>query len=401
MRASPWTIAGWVLLLGAILAFGVITSPRAGDFFVYYSAGKQLLQHDFDLYGREGLAYRYAPAIAFAFIPFSFLPMPAAAFLWFLLKVAALGVIIRTAIQSLNLGADSFWKVLGISFLAAGGYVVEEWRTGNIHFLVLFLMVLAFFHLESGKNLSSALFVAAAGCAKITPFFLLLYFALLKRWKTCLLGLGWTALLVLGPSLYLGWEKNIDLTRDWLHSAIARGSEPVNHSLRGVLFKYLHEGEATPETEKYPRVNLFNLRSETIVATWVLLCLLLVVFLIKAILSDYGGPPGRLLKYALMITSLLLLSPHDSRIYFSTLVFPCAVLTALIWRCPERKPRVLSTAALGISCLLSALLPALMPGRRASLTYETLSPYFFGALLVWIALYSLISRLENADPLPD
>ena len=133
-----------------------------------------------------------------------------------------------------------------------GGYIVEELRTGNIHVLILFLMVLAFFHQESGKTVSPSFFLALAICTKITPSLLLLYFALLKRWKICLFCLGWMVVLVLGPSLFIGWEKNIDLTKKWLDSAIARGDEPINHSLRGVLYKYLSEEKLTAETEKYP-----------------------------------------------------------------------------------------------------------------------------------------------------
>jgi hypothetical protein len=106
------------------------------------------------------------------------------------------------------------------------------------------------------------------------------------------------------------------------------------------------------------------------------------------------------LIYGLLITSLLMLSPHSSRIYFSALVFPCAVLAAIGLKQSKSRIRTIVLAVLGASFVLNTLLPGLMPGRKAALLYETLSPYFFSALLVWIALHRLIFMTnKKADSL--
>jgi len=397
MRTSLWRKAGFGLLFIVVLVLGVYCASRAVDFYLYCSAAKQLLGQDYDLYRHPpvGVAYRYAPIIAFAFIPFSFLPPTAGAFLWYLIKIAALVAIASMALKLLNVDNKHLGKALGFSFLITGGYIVEEFRTGNIHFLVLFLIVLALFSIERGKTVFPSFLTAAAICVKLTPLLFIPYFAIIKRWKLCLFCFLWLAALVLSPSFFIGCSKNLHLARNWMETAIARADEPVNHSLKGVLFKYLKEKPADPETEKYPRVNLLNLRTGIINGIWIVVSLLLLLLLGKALLRKCQEKECPVFKYALVVVSLLLLSPHNSRVYFSTLFFPCAVLVALMVKYPESKYRTLVLFVLGISFALNTFLPALMPGRRASLAYETLSPYFFSALFVWIAIYVLILRCEK------
>jgi hypothetical protein len=392
---------GCGLLLIAVLAGGVSMSFPAADFFVYYSAAKQLIRHDYDLYRQGGLAFRYAPVVAFAFVPLSVLPPRAAAFLWYLLKIGALVAIAGMVMKLLAHGRERLWKILGLSFLVTGGYLVEEFRTGNIHFLVLFLIVLAFFHAQRGRIVVPSFLLAAAICVKVTPLLFLLYFALMRRWKLCLFCVLWLAVLIIGPALLIGWEKNLDLEKHWTETALARADEPVNHSLKGVLFKYLGEKPPLVETEKYPRVNVLNLRSEAITTIWILASALLLFLLAAALLRKCGGNECAVLQYALLTVSLLILSPHDSRIYFSILFFPCAVIAAYADKHPGGKYRSFLFAVLGMSFAFNTFLPAVMPGKNASLTYETHSPYFFSALIVWIALFILVFRLGNIRDLPE
>jgi hypothetical protein len=401
MNANFRRKVGFALILIGILGFGVYFRGQAGDFFVYGTAAKRILAGDYDLYRQGGLAFRYAPVIAMAFIPMSYLPSRVAVFLWYLLKIAALIAIVRMAASLMGLDKKLFGKVLGITLLAAGGYLIEEFRTGNIHFLVLFLIVLAFFQADRGRTVFPAFLLAIAICVKVTPFFLLFYFVLLKRWKLCLLCCLWLAVLILGPGFFAGWERNMETARHWVDSALARAEEPVNHSLKGVLLKYMSEKKIEAETEKYPRVNVLNLRPRMIQGLWLLMEAALFLFLIRALLQKGAGKDGTALTYALLIASLLIFSPHNSRIYFSALAFPCGILAAYGLKLPKNRDRTIILAVLGASFALNTLLPGLMPGRKAALLYETMSPYFFSALLVWIALQYLIFRAgRKAGSLP-
>jgi hypothetical protein len=377
MSASRWRTIGLGLLLLAVLALGMAFAPRSADYFVYASTAKRVLDHDYDLYRQGGLAFRYAPVVAFAFVPWSFLPRTAGAFLWYLLKIAALLAIVRMTMLLMDLEKRTFWKILAITSLATAGFLFEEFHTGNIHFLVLFLIVLALFYAERGRSVLPSFLLAAVICIKLTPLLFVAYFAIARRWKICLLCFLWLAVLVLAPSFFVGWPKNLELTKHWAETALARTEEPVNHSLRGVLFKYLSDKPNVAETEKYPSVNLFNLRPDILNGLWILTSIALLLVLGSILLRKCPDRECAVLKYALLTVSLLLLSPHDSRIYFSTLFFPCAVLAGMSFKLPLSKHRNLAIAVLGISFALNTLFPALLPGKKISLAYETLSPYFY------------------------
>ena len=99
------------------------------------------------------------------------------------------------------------------------------------------------------------------------------------------------SLLILGPSVFAGWERNLDTARQWADSALARAEEPVNHSLKGVLFNYLSERKIEAETEKYPKVNILDLPPRMIQGLWLLIEAVLFILLIWPF--SKSAPDGR------------------------------------------------------------------------------------------------------------
>jgi hypothetical protein len=409
MRSSSSKIFFLLLALGCFLGFGYFCAVRTVDFRAYYAAGERLLRGDLDLYQidsvRRALTFRYAPFIALLFVPFALLPLPAGAFLWFLLKVGALGIIPLLALKlsgseqdagtdaPTNVPAPPALKVFGLSFLLAGGYIVEEFRIGNAHFLTLFLVVLSFYLIQRGRTLLPSLLLAAAIAAKITPILFLFYYGLKKKYTVC--GLTLLALLVmlLFPALPFGWETNVKWLSDWGRSVSSRLEEPVNHSLRGFLFRYLTGNEF--ENPKYPKVNLLDLSGSAITILWLVLSLSLLFLLGRIVLKGGGGNRTALLECALVLTAVLLLSPHATRIYFSSLFFPYCALVILLNGMPESPWRTTLKTVLWVSFALNTLLPAALPGRTLSLGYEALSPYFFSAALLFFTLYAALSRMTR------
>ena len=87
-RTSLLKAIGLVIL---VLAMGMLAwraSNDSVDFPIYHYAGRQILSGDYELYpselydGREvgGHGFRYAPAVAFLFVPFALLPLQLARF---------------------------------------------------------------------------------------------------------------------------------------------------------------------------------------------------------------------------------------------------------------------------------------------------------------------------------
>src|SRR4051794_35844972 len=134
MAARARLLAGGLILL----AFGVVCATHSVDFPVYHRAAVEMLHGNYELYPAAvytggtvpSHGFRYAPAIAFLFLPFALLPLPLAAFLFFALKVGAF-VYVSTVIGR-HAGLPASDRTLAwVALIAVGGYAVEEFRYGN------------------------------------------------------------------------------------------------------------------------------------------------------------------------------------------------------------------------------------------------------------------------------
>jgi hypothetical protein len=85
-----------VLGFGAMLvAFGVYCATHSVDFPVYHRTAAQIARGDYEIYPAAVYAdgvvpahgFRYAPAVAFLFVPFGWLPLGAAAFVFYALSI--------------------------------------------------------------------------------------------------------------------------------------------------------------------------------------------------------------------------------------------------------------------------------------------------------------------------
>src|SRR4030095_1209034 len=87
--------------------------------------------------------FRYVPAIAFLIVPLGWPPLEVAALLFFALQLLAIWYVGATIARHAGL-QNGLRRVLLVAFLIVGGYLVEELRFGNVHFLVVTLMVFAY-----------------------------------------------------------------------------------------------------------------------------------------------------------------------------------------------------------------------------------------------------------------
>jgi hypothetical protein len=133
-----------VLAFGAmLLGFGVYCATHSVDFPVYHRVAAQITRGDYEIYPTgiyaNGVvpshAFRYAPAIAFLFVPFGLLPLGAAAFLFFALKVGA--VVYVGSVVGRYVGPSTPIRTLMLaSLLLTAGYVVEEFHLRQLPFFL-------------------------------------------------------------------------------------------------------------------------------------------------------------------------------------------------------------------------------------------------------------------------
>jgi hypothetical protein len=130
--------------------------------------------------------YRYAPWFAWLAVPFTFLPVQVAGFIWSVILVTASTVAVwPLAREGRWLLVAFFWPILiGIS------------ANGNVHALMLAPLVLGL------ERRSGPLWIAAAASLKAVPILLVLVYAGRREWGRVAWTLGLTALLVAPVLLY-------------------------------------------------------------------------------------------------------------------------------------------------------------------------------------------------------
>jgi hypothetical protein len=374
------------VIAGAMLfGFGVYCATHSVDFPVYHHAAAQIVRGDYEIYPpavyADGIVpshgFRYAPAIAFLFVPFGFLPLGAAAFLFFTLKVGA--VVYVGSVVGRYVGYTTPISTLMLaSLLLAAGYVVEEFRYGNFHFFCIALMVFAFDSGGSGRIVRPAVALGIAIATKVTPILLLAYFAWRRRFGLCAATLGVLLSLAILPAFVVGYRMNNHLLEGFGKYALQKIDEGDNYALRGLLLST-------------------GLSSEAVTWVWVLTVLVGTVVVVVALWPNPAAPATRFLELCVVLTAMLLASPHTQRRYFIALLVPIAALLALM-RTHRNLPEAhLIRVTLAMIAAIGTVLPLLFAGRRFALVYQTYSPHFFGAAVMLAALVVVAVRMKSTE----
>jgi hypothetical protein len=278
--------------------------------------------------------------------------------------------------------------LFALAFVIVGGYVVEELRFGNAHFFTVALMVLAYDRAESGKVLTPAVALAIAIATKITPLALLAYFVVRRRIAAVVATIALVALLIVLPAAVMGWAGNTRQLRAFATYALEKVDEGDNYSLRGVLVRYL---TAMPADVSHVEANIADLPMPVVNVLWLCGLACLGAAALAAVWRADSDPVTRLLEFSIVVTGIVLASPHTQRRYFVALYVPVVALLTLWPRTQSAPDRRLIQVGLLATAAPATILPLVFGGRRMALLYEAASPYTFGALalfgvLVWLTL---------------
>lgn len=248
----------------------------------------------------------------------------------------------------------------------------------------VFLVVLAVYLVERGRTAWPSVLLALAIAIKLTPLLFVFYFALRRWFALCLQTMAVLVVLFATPALFIGVEANDRLIEGYIESASQRLDESRNHSLRGALVRHLTSDSV--DAGVFPSVNVLDVSPGAVTVLWVVMGACLVAGLAAGIMSATRDRVSGMLEYALLVTAMLLLSPHSLRMYFATLFLPFCVLIGLLVAEPAHRHRRLITVTLGVSFVAGTLIPLLLPSRAIALTYEALSPHVVVAALVSVSL---------------
>jgi hypothetical protein len=390
---------GRVLLFflgAAIVAFGIDCAVHPVDFPIYHRIAQQVWQGNYDLYPEavygpgpaQAHGFRYAPAIAFLLVPLGWLPLEVAALLFFWLKVAALFYIGTVVMRRIGLRTRAQSTIL-LAVACVGGYLAEELRYGNVHLFVITLMVYAMDAEASGEVAAPAVALGVAIATKLTPVLLLVYFLMRRRFAVCVATISVLAALAMLPATVVGLKANARLLEGFGRYAEEKVDEGDNYALRGVLAQHLAPSRDSAGGE------LTADREQLITLVWAVAVLAGGAVVAVLLREPPSGPLAAMLDFSIVLTAMLLASPHTQRRYLVALYVPALLLTAIMPQTRNEIDRRLAMFGLVAVLATGTVLPLLFGGRHLALWYEAGSPYFFGTLAMFVTLLTLRVRLQK------
>jgi hypothetical protein len=331
------------------------------------------------------------------------LPLKAAGYVWFGLKIVALVFMLRAIYRMLGHDVPDKVRLWAIPFFIGTPYLIQELHYGNVHLFIVVLAILALYFYETGRETLSTSVLALSISIKVFPVFFLPYFVIRKKFKYVALTLLFVVLFNLLPGFYFGFRENVALLENWFHHVIVdRDAHEfhggINHSLKGVLQRYLSRVAYEDRThdQNYQNINLVEWSPEAIQTIWyvaIVVVLCLIGFLcFRRSREDHHE--ARLLKYGLVACAIVAFAPATGYNYLVMLIFPAIVISDFLLQHRGAKEARMAGALAVASAALSSL-PPLLPGSEMQRLMHVYSPYFFCALALFL---SCVAALVSLSP---
>jgi len=408
---KPICYAGLAFCLLTVLAFGLYASKRAGtdwrtygnDFTVFYTAAYSALETNGNPYTikiSDKTPYLYLPLFAQMISPLALLPLPAAAFLWYLANVAALVVTLILPGRLFKHDLRTGIVVALIAFALTARFIIDNLLMGQVNIVITFLVVASLYLLNRERILLSALSLALAISFKLTPGLFLLYHLFKRRLKYSALTIGLLLVLnlfsfaVMGataPDALTGWYQRTILNGqgfDWAYCG--------NQSLRGFLERTLTDSYTG--TGEAPRVNLVNIDKSWLSILW-MLGVATVVGVI-AIFSSSSNSQSKSLsnlqaasEWGTVSCGMLLISNLSWKAHFVGLILPYVVLVECYRSLKREGARRVLLVVIGASFALCSLTSIGIVGLRLNHIAESYSCVLAGAVILFIGLLFVRRRL--------
>lgn len=409
-RKGSYCIAATAILLASVY---VATKFPAGDFAVYYSAGSSLLQGRTDLYSPNFangpvMDFRYPPGSVLLFLPLALFSFPVSVFLFSALTLGLVFYTLRSywTIFGGAFGGSAKSTVLVLSIVLCLKYFLMSMRVLNIHLIVVCLLTLAFVFLLRERTKLAAGSMALGVAIKVFPIISLPYFALRQQWKFLLLTAASLATFFALPSVYFGFQRNIELHREFVDhvltpSPVMEVNRPPNQSVFGVLERLLTDMkyEERLGDRDYPKIHVTQLDPSTVKSYGYVAAAVIFIITFAALYitgrsnRQIWSRPIVLYEFGLVMCMMLLVGPWTNRIYPVTLFIPA---TLLLQSAIYKGSRI-AYAALVPFVIASIIIP-LVPGAKFSRWSHVIGFDFFSAFGAWLGiLILLLQRPAGTD----
>ena len=401
-----------IVLAVATLASGVYFAGRSGstpdaysnDFNVYYHAAREIIagrdpyQHSLG----DWTPYIYPPLLAELIVPLAILPLPVAAYLWFLISAAsvffAAWFSARLAddkrlelTNQNNLGSNAHRAAIAAcAVLLVLRFVLDTFDLGQVNAVVAALAVAHVFLYARDRKALSAIALMLAVSIKLTPALLLFYHVAKLRLR---FAVACAALIVAVTALsFLPFGvRAADVFQEFWGRTVRNEqgydfAYSGNQSLRGAVARL---SAREPGDESAGNENGSRKPAESITL------LISIGFLAAAVFAAVQAR-RELAAAAPFFCGMVLLSPLSWKAHYVVLILPAAYLLFLAGRWRTARPMVLSVLAV-VFVLFNLTSPRVI-GLEAAEWADFHSLVVWGALLMFVGCVAW-SRLKGTAEL--
>lgn len=220
----------YLYLFLILFAIG-FTTQQAADYRIYVAAGRVMIDEQANPYADEDMVetepdgivtphaqYRYAPIFGIALYPISLLPKQFYIFLWLFFNaflVVKTLVLFKDFFPKLLDDKKAFLTISGIALFLCIRLIGQNFELGQTTIILVFLSFYSLYLSKKNKDILAGFMLSLAIITKIMPLVLFAYFVFRGNFKTPIYTVLWTFILVLLPTLFVGWEYNSYLIKEW------------------------------------------------------------------------------------------------------------------------------------------------------------------------------------------
>lgn len=221
------------------------------DFEVYYRSAERLL-HGENLYriaSDDYFIFKYSPASAFFYIPFTFFKLTVAKNLyWLFLTLIAAGSFLLSFMLAFQqwdkVPAGRKYLFFILIMLSVGVHLYREFALGQVNIALFFSYLLIIWFFQKDKPLAAAIILAVGIFFKPWGLIFIPYFIIKKEYKTILYFILFSLVLLFLPVVFYGFQGAMEQTGKWFHEvAVEMGNKQDlgafgNHTVFSVLYRY-------------------------------------------------------------------------------------------------------------------------------------------------------------------
>lgn len=207
-----------------LLLFLFKIKGEMADFEVNYEAGKRLSMGE-TLYRAvdEHYMFKYLPASSILYLPLSYFPLEVAKAIWYFLVIFCSFSLVYISYKILPSREIKSIYVIVIPPLILAKFFFREIQLGQINALVTMILLLMIWLLvydkkqnPSKKEILAGLFWGLGTALKPYALIFFPYFIVKKKWKSLLSGIGLLIVALLAPSLFYGFQGNMQVIKEWM-----------------------------------------------------------------------------------------------------------------------------------------------------------------------------------------